>query len=251
MDNRKLVVDFAESQGLAPVADATGMPFTPVIVVAGNPWGEERLRRRFPTRQGFLLIEREAAGILAQCRRMAPCVLVADLELIERTDQKTFASIADFGRAVQVLVFSKAADDDAIRSLLRIGCMGFIPETAPVSVLQKAVKAVSSGQMWVERRLLTSMLRELLSLRKSPKLSSRESEVLRLIAQGHKNRVIAQRLSITHDTVRWHIRSLNAKLGVKDRNGMTLWAQHNLRELAPEGNDSKPEPSVNTLPSSW
>jgi DNA-binding NarL/FixJ family response regulator len=246
VDKRKVMVNFAKEKGLsssqdaAVAADPKGVRrtppqnFTPVVVLAANPWGGEKLRRRFSPKQGFLLIERDGDDILAQCRRMAPCVVLADVAFFERADAKDLATVFDFGRSVQALAFGQTADEQTIQKLLRLGCMGFVPESTSVTVLGKAVKAVTGGEMWVQRGVLTRFLRELLSWRKSPKLSSRESDVLRLIAQGYKNRAIAEQLSITHDTVRWHIRSLHAKLGVKDRLGTTLWAQRYLGELASE-----------------
>lgn len=253
MDKSKPIVNFAkvEKDNTSPSDAVTGGQgvvkktpppnFTPVVVVAANPWGGERLRRRFSPKQGFLLIERDAEDLLAQCRRMAPCVMLADLEFFERADAKQLGAVVDFGRSVQALAFGPTADERTIQKLLRLGAMGFVGESTSVTVLGKAVKAVIGGEMWVERVMLTRFLRELLSWRKSPRLSSRESDVLRLIAQGYKNRAIAEQLSITHDTVRWHIRSLHAKLGVKDRLGTALWAQHYLNEVAAEQTASEAE----------
>ncbi len=62
-----------------------------------------------------------------------------------------------------------------------------------------------------------------------------------MIARGYKNRAIAERLSISHETVRWHIRSLHSKLGLQDRLGTALYAQQYLEEELPSARPPRDE----------
>jgi DNA-binding NarL/FixJ family response regulator len=109
-----------------------------------------------------------------------------------------------------------------------MGCMGFVTEGAPPAVLKKAARALARGEMWIDRRLLTRVLQQLLFANRSPKLTPREKDVLKLIARGYKNRAIAEKLCISHETVRWHIRGLHSKLGLQDRLGTAVYAQQYL-----------------------
>ncbi len=106
--------------------------------------------------------------------------------------------------------------------------MGCVAEHS-VSTLKRALRAVSRGEMWLERRLMSQILQGFLCASALPKLTQREYDVLKLIAEGYKNREIADRLFITHETVRWHIRSLNSKLGAHDRLEMAVYAQQYLQ----------------------
>ncbi len=214
-------------------------PPTPVVVACARLWNWQGLRRCFTQKDGFLLVEGPASAdlALAQCQRIAPCVLIADFEIIDEVDPAEFGSVVDYGRAVQVLLYGGDFDERQAHTAIRLGCMGFLPEGATGATLKRAVRAVSAGELWAGRKLLTRILQQLLFATRSPKLTPRETDILRLIARGYKNRAIADALAISHETVRWHIRSLHSKLGLQDRNGTALYAQQFLgdEEYGPAG----------------
>lgn len=205
---------------------------TPVVVANSSLWNWKGLRRCFSQREGFILVEGYEAPdqLLSHCQRMAPCVLIASQALLERLDPAEFAGTVDFGRSVQVLVYSPAKDDRTVQNFVRMGCMGVVAEGVSPAILRKAVRALVRGEMWVERRLVTRLLQQLLLATRSPKLTPRETDILKLIARGFKNRAIAEKLSISHETVRWHIRSLHSKLGLQDRLGTAQYAQQYLEQ---------------------
>ncbi len=202
-------------------------PPTPVVVACARLWEWHGLRRCFSQKDGFLLVEGYATAgrALPQCQRIAPCVLIADFEIIDEVDPAEFASVVDYGRAVQVLLYGGEFDERQAHTAIRMGCMGFLQEGATGATLKRAVRAVSAGELWAGRKLLTRILQQLLFATRSPKLTPRETDILRLIARGYKNRAIADALAISHETVRWHIRSLHSKLGLQDRTGTALYAQ--------------------------
>jgi DNA-binding NarL/FixJ family response regulator len=113
---------------------------------------------------------------------------------------------------------------------LRIGCVGFITQDASPTVLKKAVRVVAGGEFWADHRATSRVVQQLLSQSGSRNLTPREKQVLWLIGQGLKNRAIADRLYITRDTVRWHIRSVYSKIGVHDRLSAAFYAQEHLAD---------------------
>jgi DNA-binding NarL/FixJ family response regulator len=231
--------DLPEASGTSGGVDRPVQPvLTPVVVANPKLCKWKGLRRCFSQRDGFLLVEGSESfdQLLTHCQRMAPCVVLADEAFVSRLDPAEFSALVDFGRSIQVLVCSSTADDRTVQNWIRLGCMGFLPEDASPAVLRKAVRAVSLGELWIERRLLTRVLQQLLMATRSPKLTPREKDIMKLIARGYKNRAIAEKLSISHETVRWHIRSLHSKLGLQDRLGTALFAQQYLEnELLSEG----------------
>jgi DNA-binding NarL/FixJ family response regulator len=220
------IAPYGETNRAAPAT------LTPVLIANPKLSSWRGLRRCFSQREGFLLVEGCASieQLLMHCQKMAPCVVLADEAFIGRIEPSEFTALVDFGRSVQVLVCSAQADDRVLQNWIRLGCMGFVRDDASPAVLKKAVRAVARGELWVERRLLTRILQQLLLATRSPKLTPREKDILKLIARGYKNRAIAQTLSISHETVRWHIRSLHSKLGVQDRLGTALYAQQFLED---------------------
>ncbi len=228
-------LSFDAGSGEEPSESLEALPrpaLTPVVIANARLWNWKGLRRCFPQRDGFILVEgyQPPEHLLLHCQRMSPCILITDSHFVEHLDPAEFAGAVDFGRAIQVLVYGLSNDDRAIQNLVRMGCMGFVAEGAPPAVLKKAVRALAQGEMWIERRLITRVLQQLLFATRSPKLTPREKDILKLIARGYKNRAIAEKLSISHETVRWHIRSLHSKLGLQDRLGTALFAQQYLEE---------------------
>lgn len=172
-----------------------------------------------PAEDGFLVLQCSGTfdEVLEECQRIAPCVLVVSQESLERVAGSEFSARVGVGGAVRVLVVGNHLRSDQVEKLLCMGCMGFLPHDAPRSTLRKAVRAIASGEVWAERRAVSRAVKKLILRQLVQELTVREREILRLITCGLSNRAIADRLCITHETVRWHIRSLYSKIGVQDR----------------------------------
>lgn len=225
-------IPWQQAAGAQPRLDQRSSPPLVPVVMAHTPLcGWRTLRRCLSPAEGFLLVaaQHSPEQLLLQCRKLAPCVLVIDEPSLESLEWPELGT-PDYGRAVRVLVVGPDRDDRTVQNLVRMGCMGVVDEAIAPSMLKKAVRAVACGELWVGRRVIADVVQQLLCSLNSPKLTPRENEILKLIARGFKNRAIAQRLCITHETVRWHIRSLHSKLGLQDRLGTALYAQALLRE---------------------
>lgn len=155
--------------------------------------------------------------ILSECQRLAPCVLVVSQESLEQLDANEFSASVEVGGSIRVLVLATRKGPNLVEKFLSMGCMGYLPDDVPSSTLRRAVRAVASGQVWAERSTVTQVMKRMILKRLLQELTLRERDILQLIVGGLSNRVIADRLCITHETVRWHIRSLYSKLGVQDR----------------------------------
>ena len=155
--------------------------------------------------------------ILTHCSRFAPCVLLIEHACIEKLDTQKFIETVNFGRAVCVLVKVRHNDSKAIEQLLRMGCMGFITEKSTPPVLANAIRAVVRGEIWASRRTLSNFVRGLLASENPHNLTRRETEILLCIGDGLNNNSIAEKLFISRETVRWHIRTLYGKIGVRGR----------------------------------
>ena len=115
---------------------------------------------------------------------------------MERQDPAWFAETIEFGRAVQVLVYVPMELPAVVEKLLRMGCMGVLPQNISSRAVRRAIQAVTSGQIWASREVLSGMLQAELMTAYPRRLTGRETEILRLIAKGYKNREIAEKLFI-------------------------------------------------------
>lgn len=156
--------------------------------------------------------------VISVCHRLTPCVLVADVSFLANINLAKFAIAIDSGRSVKTLIVVDEDDPKFCQRLLRIGFAGVIQRSAPSTVFRRAIDALAQGELWASRKTISVLVREFLADSNPRKLTTREREVFELLAQGCKNREIADALFVSHETVRWHLRSIYAKLGVPDRN---------------------------------
>lgn len=129
-----------------------------------------------------------------------------------------FEFIADVknaaGHCQPVLWVHDLADVDCFRAL-RCGARGILKKTLPVSALLECLRAVAGGNVWIEGSPEQSP--DGADRRSAPRLTPREKQIVHEICEGHKNKEIAQALSITAGTVKVHLMHIFEKTGVKDR----------------------------------
>ena len=129
-----------------------------------------------------------------------------------------FEFIADVknaaGSCQPVLWVHDLADVDCFRAL-RCGARGILKKTLPVAALIECLRAVASGAVWIEGSPEQSP--DGADRRSAPRLTPREKQIVHEICEGHKNKEIAQALSITAGTVKVHLMHIFEKTGVKDR----------------------------------
>jgi len=166
-----------------------------------------------------------AEAVLA-CRELHPDVVLMDIRMpgtdgIEATRQLTLGD-----RAPRVLILTTFDLDQYVFDALRAGASGFLLKEATASQLYDAVRVVAAGDALlapgVTRRLISEFARIRPAAAAPPPsslaaLTPRETEVLRLVAEGLSNSEIAARLTVTEDTVKTHVSRLLAKLGLRDR----------------------------------
>ena len=137
----------------------------------------------------------------------------------------------------KVLALSDTADQEMLRKAVRLGASGVLSKHSPAAMLVKAIECVHAGEAWLDRATTATLLREL-SRRNSPEkpdpeqlrigsLTDREREVIKLVAEGLKNRQIAEKLFISDITVHHHLTSIYSKLEVADRMELLIYAYRN------------------------
>jgi DNA-binding NarL/FixJ family response regulator len=132
---------------------------------------------------------------------------------------------------VRMIAFSDSIDSATCEQLLHQGYHGLLRRDEPPATVARAVQAVADGQLWFPRGTLSRVLREFLAAQDPNRLTARELEILALIGAGFNNQQVADKLFISRETVRWHVKSLNTKLAVGNRRG----ARDYVRSLYREG----------------
>jgi len=161
------------------------------------------------------------AGLAELCGRAAPALLVGDEAALVSPSVSGLRSLID-RQAIQLIVFSDCSEDSAYERFFQMGCAGVLPLTVSQDTLRKALHAISKGELWMPRRILSKLARVSSSAAGEGKLTRRESDILKLIRLGKTNQQIAEELFISRETVRWHVRGLYSKIGSATRPGTVV-----------------------------
>ncbi len=161
-------------------------------------------------------------GTVAECVSAAaelnPDVVLVDFRLPDGSGPDAAAAIRSI-RPVAKMIFLTREDTDAARfAAVQSGASAFLHKSRAASDVVAAVRDVARGKMLITPRTIATLIAKRRSMEAQlERLTPREKEVLRLMAEGHPSRSIAQELGISYTTVRTHIRSLGSKLAVHSK----------------------------------
>jgi DNA-binding NarL/FixJ family response regulator len=152
-----------------------------------------------------------------------------------------FELLAAFRRArphLRLIVLGLEEDHTYIQRIIGAGAKGYLAHTAKGNEVRLAIEIVEDGSAWAPRKVLANLL-ELSSEEdrrtgtvNEPTFTKRETQVLKLLADGHPNRVIAEELGIDLATVKKHVGALMRKVGVKNRIALSVQVVN--RNLLPQ-----------------
>jgi len=154
-------------------------------------------------------------------------VLVLDISMPGRSGFDVMRSLAAKHSSCRVIVLTATLKDAGIAEAVRLGAHGLVLKDSAPDVLIDCVRRVHRGEHWVDRPLLDRAMHRAASAeaREAAGLTSRELEIVRMVAEGRRNREIATRLSISEGTVKIHLHNVYEKLGVDGRLELVLYAQ--------------------------
>ncbi|MFG1961742.1 response regulator [Nonomuraea sp. NPDC049028] len=168
----------------------------------------------------------DGAEAVALCERLRPDVVLMDLHMPGLDGVRATERITVESPGVRVLALSTFDLDENVVAALRAGAVGFLPKDVSPEELVEGVRVVHRGESAVAPRLLTRLIgtfvraarpRRRAAPTKLDGLTERERETLVLIARGRSNAEIAEELDVSPSTVKNHVTSLFAKIGVRDR----------------------------------
>ncbi|HLZ37659.1 MAG TPA: response regulator transcription factor [Mycobacteriales bacterium] len=159
---------------------------------------------------------REALSLVAASK---PDVVVVDYRLPDGDGVALARAIRATGAARQIVMLTSAENDGVLLAAVDAGCTGFVTKTAPLDELVAAIRAAAVGEAVISPALLSRLLPRMQPGFRGvgADMTARELEVLRLLADGLSNAAIAARLTISVHTVRNHVASILAKLGVHSK----------------------------------
>ncbi len=166
---------------------------------------------------------------LVRVPEAAPDVVLLDLTLPGMNGIATARALRAQSPSVRLVALSMHEDPESVQGFLEAGGSGYVPKSALEAQLVDAILAVARGEYYAPARLLAELAREMAngSPYKHVKLTPREHEVVRRIAQGSTYREIAEALGISEKTVATYRERASDKLGVRSRAELVRWALEN------------------------
>jgi DNA-binding NarL/FixJ family response regulator len=176
----------------------------------------------------------DGAEALKMARELTPDVILMDMLMPVMDGIQATIAVRQELPETEVIALTSVLDDGAVVGAVKAGAIGYLLKDTQADDLRRAIKAAAEGQVQLSPQAAARLMREV----RTPEapsiqeLTERETDVLKLIAQGKANKEIALDLVIGEKTVKTHVSNILLKLGVQSRTQAALYAaQNGLAEL--------------------
>jgi two-component system, NarL family, response regulator len=186
-----------------------------VLSVDDHPLFREGVAALLAGQSDVTLIAEASNGREAvdQFRRHRPDVTLMDLQMPEMNGVEAMAAICEEFPSARIIVLTTYVGDALVLRALKAGARAYLLKSLLRKELLETIRLVHAGQ----KRIVPVVAADLAEHATDDALSPREVDVLRLIAGGNANKVIASELSITEETVKGHVKNILSKLAASDR----------------------------------
>ena len=207
------------------------MPIT-LVLADDHPLILDGMESLFQLEKDFKLVARCLDGdeALRAVRLHRPDILVLDIRMPVRDGLSVLRELKKEKLPTRTVLLTAALDEDELAEAVRLGVRGLVLKELAPKLLVQCIRSVHAGELWLEKRSVSSALERLLH-RESGKqeisrvLTPREVEIVHQVAAGLRNKEIAERLFIGEGTVKIHLHNIYQKLGVDSRLKLTRYAQ--------------------------
>jgi DNA-binding NarL/FixJ family response regulator len=175
------------------------------------------------------------AEALKLARELQPDVVLMDMLMPVMDGIAATQAIRAEMPDVEIIALTSVLEDNAVIGAVKAGAIGYLLKDTQADELRRAIKAAAAGQVQLSPAAAARLMREVRTPEPSQAqpLTDRETDVLKLLAQGKANKEIAFDLVIGEKTVKTHVSNILLKLGVQSRTQAALYAaQHGLAELS-------------------
>jgi DNA-binding NarL/FixJ family response regulator len=196
-------------------------------------------------RRGLILVLESEEGVevvaeaedgdeaIAKAEEFAPDVVLMDVRMPKTSGIDATRQIADVIPTAKILMLTVSDEEEDLFEAIKAGASGYLLKEISIEEVADAIRAVVEGQSLISPSMASKLLTEFNSLAKraeekqnipTPRLTDRELEVLKLVAQGMSNREIAGQLFISENTVKNHVRNILEKLHLHSRMEAVVYA---------------------------
>jgi len=241
-----------EPEALLPLDTPTESPAKEpqkirVVLVDDHPIVREGLRKLLELEDDIAVVGeaengRQALDIIEETN---PDVLLLDLKMPGMDGITALQTLQHSPRKTRIIILTASEDKNEWVQAMKLGCSGIVVKQTQPDLIVKSIRKVHSGEIWLDSHTTAAVMRQFASPqdlasgngkggRERSPLSAREREIVALVAQGYKNKEMAEKMFISEQTVKNHLHNIFDKLGVSDRLELALYAIHKGLHLAQE-----------------
>jgi DNA-binding NarL/FixJ family response regulator len=212
-----------------------------VLAADDHPIIREAVRKLLELENGIEMVGEAADGqeTLELISQLEPDVVLLGLRMPGMDGFAVLQALKQSGRHAKVIAFTAVEDTNEWVRAMKLGCAGIVAKRTATEFIVKSIRKVHEGEIWLDAYTTAAVMGQSVKQQRtsSPtvqgedqggtRLSSRERELVVLVAEGYRNREIAEKLFISERTVKNHLRNIFDKLGVSDRLELALYAIHN------------------------
>jgi len=212
-----------------------------ILLIDDHPIMRDGLRMLLESQPGMKVVGMAGRDAVELTRSQSPDLILLDLDLGGENGLTLIPELRAVAKDARILILTGLKDSEAHRQAIRLGAMGVVLKEDAAEVLIKAIKKVHAGEVWVDRSTMGSLLHEMtrkdsdepdLEAAKIATLTDRERQVITLIAEGLKNKQIAERSCLSETTITHYLSSIFDKLEVSDRLELVIYAfRHDLARM--------------------
>ena len=214
-----------------------------IVVADDHPIFRDGLCRLLALEEDFNIVAQAQDGreVLQVLQEHEPDILLLDLKMPNLDGLATLQKLQASRNRTKVIVLTASEDKNEFVQAVKFGTSGIVLKQTATELLIKSIRKVHAGEIWLDSNTTAAVMRQFSSAdegapavaqtsgrdRERSPLSQREREIVSLVAQGFKNKEMAEKMFISEQTVKNHLHNIFDKLGVSDRLELALYAIHN------------------------
>src|SRR5579864_578464 len=215
-----------------------------IVVADDHPIFRDGLCKLLALEEDFEVVAQAQDGrkVLDVLQQLEPDILLLDLKMPGLDGLGTLQRLQVNKGKTRVIVLTASDDKNEFVQAMKLGTSGIVLKQTATDMLIKSIRKVHAGEIWLDSHTTAAVIRQFVANdepaapppqaaptrdRERSPLSQREREIVALVAQGFKNKEMAEKMFISEQTVKNHLHNIFDKLGVSDRLELALYAIHN------------------------
>ncbi|MCC7499173.1 MAG: response regulator transcription factor [Bryobacterales bacterium] len=212
-----------------------------VLIADDHPIVRDGLRRLLELEDDIEVLAEAGDGreALEKIQELEPDVVLLDLRMPNVDGLTALQTLQHSTHRARVIVLTASEDKNEFVQAMKLGCSGIVLKQTAPELIVKSIRKVQAGEIWLDSHTTAAVMRQFAQPgefqsgsgamskgRERSPLSQREREIVALVAQGYKNKEMAEKMFISEQTVKNHLHNIFDKLGVSDRLELALYAIH-------------------------